>query len=607
MSERPQRVYTIASDAPFLDVLAKAVLRGFPYAEGHPHPSLAAWTILVPTRRAARELQDKLLIASGKPALVLPQIRPIGDLDEDVLEAQRPYVGLPEAISDIGREFALMALIDTWAAENPQLRLAQELAYAPQQTQSLAASLADLIDVMETEEVSFDRLPDAYLIDLAGHREAILSLFDLLSKKLPAQLMSENLMGARERRSRLIRLEAKRLTENPPAGPVIAAGSTGTIPATRELLKAISALENGAVILPALDEGTDAKSWEAVSPQHPQFAIKQLIEAIGIERENIITLGAASGDRAWLASELMRPSDVSDDWQKALAGKNDTIKRALENVSLVEARDKNDEASIIALMMRRALEKPTGDMALVTPDRDLARRVKANLFRWNIEVDDSAGEPLSRFGAASLLVLLMDAVEENFSASALQSLFSHPLATFGFERAHFSASARHIEVALFRSLPMIHGLEGLLPSFDLALKGSKGNTYPHPIVANLKEDDWHEMRTCLARVVEILGPLSPHSVTTFKDHLDGLVSVAEKISGDGFWEGPETEELETLAESLRQESSRLPVCDFARASATIRRHLQRIPVRDIKNAGTRLSILGLLEARLVHPQTVILG
>ncbi len=117
------------------------------------------------------------------------------------------------------------------------------------------------------------------------HREAILSLFDLVSKKLPALLMDENLIGAKERRSRLIRLEAKRLTENPPAGPVIAAGSTGTIPATRELLKAISDLENGAVVLPALDKGMDAKSWDAVSPQHPQFAIKQLIEAIGVERE----------------------------------------------------------------------------------------------------------------------------------------------------------------------------------------------------------------------------------------------------------------------------------------------------------------------------------
>jgi ATP-dependent helicase/nuclease subunit B len=115
------------------------------------------------------------------------------------------------------------------------------------------------------------------------------------------------------------------------------------------------------------------------------------------------------------------------------------------------------------------------------------------------------------------------------------------------------------------------------------------------------------MRECLARVAEILSPLSPRSITTFGEHLDGLVSVAEKISGDAFWEGPEAEALETLIESLRQESPRLPVCDFTRASATIRRHLQRIPVREIRNPGTRLSILGLLEARLVHPENIILG
>ena len=229
------------------------------------------------------------------------------------------------------------------------------------------------------------------------------------------------------------------------------------------------------------------------------------------------TLGTGSGNRAWLASELMRPSEVSDVWQQALAGQGGRIGQALANVSLVEARDKNDEASIIALMMRQVLEMPEGDMALVTPDRDLARRVKSNLLRWNIGVDDSAGEPLSRFGAASLLVLLMDAVEENFSASSLQSLFSHHLARFGFEREHFSASARNIEVALFRSVPMIHGLEGLLPSFEQAFQKSKTESHPHPIVARLKDSDWQDMRDCLTRVMEILGPLSHRPVTSFVD------------------------------------------------------------------------------------------
>jgi ATP-dependent helicase/nuclease subunit B len=221
MSERLQRVYTIASDAPFLDILAKAVMRGFPYTEQshEKHPSLAAWTILVPTRRAARELQEKLLIESGKPALVLPQIRPIGDLDEDVLEAQPTHIGLPDAISDIGREFALISLIDDWASEHPQLRLAQELANAPQQTQSLAASLAELIDVMETEEVSFDRLPG--ISDQSRFTEKRSSACSI-SAKTPRAVRRKR-MGRRAPQ-RLIGLR-RRLTENPPR-PVIAAGST---------------------------------------------------------------------------------------------------------------------------------------------------------------------------------------------------------------------------------------------------------------------------------------------------------------------------------------------------------------------------------------------
>lgn len=609
MNARQHRVFTIPSDAPFLDILSKAVLQGFPYKTGELETtqSLASSTILVPTRRAARELQMKLLADSGKSALVLPQIRPIGDIDEDILEIQETSLSLPDAISTIGRQFALTALVDEWIVANPHLRLAQELATSPQQIQSLARSLGELTDSLETEEISLERLPEAYLIDLAIHREAILSLLDLVRREMPALLLKEGLMGAKERRSRLIRLEAKRLAESPPAGPVIAAGSTGTIPATRELLKAISQLENGAVILPGLDQGMDEESWQTVSPQHPQYALKQLIEAVGLERNEITQLGASSGKRAWLASELMRPSDVADKWHQTLAGQSAGIKESLSDVSLVEARDKNDEASIIALVMRHELEKPSGNIALVTPDRDLARRVKANLTRWNIRVDDSAGEPLIRFGAAALLSLLMDAVENNFSATSLTALFAHHLARFDFERDHFLRAARNIELTLFRSAPMSGGLTGLLRSLEQAAKDAKIDSHLHPLVRRLADPDWLHMQDCLRCIADILTPLSMRPESALVQHLDALISVAERIAGDEFWMGPEAEAFELLLEILRVESHRFPPCNFNRAAATIRQQLQLVPLRENGSTGTRLAILGLLEARLIRPETIILG
>jgi ATP-dependent helicase/nuclease subunit B len=604
MDEKRANVFTIACDAPFLDVLAKQILEGFPIKGAE--PNLGALKVLVPTRRAARELQIKLLAQSERGALVLPNILPIGDIDEDLLDMGEIDDRLPNAITSIGRQFMLVGLIDEWVQKNPQERLAQETANSAQQAQSLAASMGELIDSLETEEISLERLGEAYNIDLAFHQAAVLGLLDLIQKRLPAKLHEEGLMGANARRSHLIRLEADRLTSKSPKGAIIAAGSTGTIPATRALLKAIAHLENGAVILPGLDQIMDDASWNAVTSQHPQHALKQLIEDLGVDRNAVPVMGQAGGARAWVASELMRPSDVADGWQQALSGQSGRMQQGLADFALLEARDKNHEASIIALLMRHELENPSGDIALVTPDRDLARRVKASLLRWNIHVDDSAGEPLIRFGAASLMSLVMDATINNFNAPSLCALFAHPLSCFGMEREAFLDISRTIDLALFRDTPVGAGLSGLKNAFDRAAL-NKGKLRRHALIENLGEADWQAIGECIDHIFAMLAPLENSSANDFAYHLDTLVSVTEAVAGEAFWQGDEADALETLITALRQEAHRFPACNFNRAATAIRYQLGSVAFRGERDQGARLSILGLLEARLIRPDTIILG
>jgi ATP-dependent helicase/nuclease subunit B len=72
-------------------------------------------------------------------------------------------------------------------------------------------------------------------------------------------------------------LEAERLAASPLRGPVIAAGSTGTVPATARLLQVIASLPNGAVVLPGLDLTLDDESWDRVGPEHPQAGMAALL------------------------------------------------------------------------------------------------------------------------------------------------------------------------------------------------------------------------------------------------------------------------------------------------------------------------------------------
>ena len=227
--------------------------------------------------------------------------------------------------------------------------------------------------------------------------------------------------------------------KNPPKGPVIAAGSTGCIPATAELLRVIANLPRGAVVLPGLDRTLDEASWSELDPGHPQFGLKQLLQRIDVERADVADWNEArDGSRERVLREALRPAPTTDAWRMIVErGETKEIAGGLEGVSLVEAGDPAEEALAIALILREALEEEGATAALVTPDRTLARRVAGELARWNVEIDDSAGRPLSHTPPGAFLCLLAEAADENFAPVPLLALLKHPLCTFGQDAARF--------------------------------------------------------------------------------------------------------------------------------------------------------------------------
>lgn len=602
------RLFTIAPDKPFLEVLAEQVLKGFPCTDGKPPGKLdlARWTILLPTRRAVRELEEIFFRLAGGSGVLLPRIRPLGDIDEDLLQPQHGIAELGTPVSVPGQLLLLMDLIDEWAAAHPTTRLAREIAAAPHQAGGLAQSLAELLDALETEDVDVTKIADLYGLESARHREAILEFLSIAREKYPQRLAAEKAMGPQARRSAILRREARRLEFTRTDRPFIAAGSTGSIPATCTLLKAIAGLPNGAVVLPGLDQFMDEASWTAVGPTHPQHAMRQLLARLNATRQMVTELGAPPGPRAWLASELMRPAEASHLWYEALQGQAARIGDAMQGVELVEARSVPEQALAAALILRECLETPGRTACLVTPDRQLARRVKAELRRWNITIDDSAGEPLVRFGGASLLNLLLEALLKDFAAEPLAALLRHHLAGFGLPPQESRRLASLIELALLRTGTGAPDIGKLSHALRLATETDNRRALPL-CLRHVTGAEWEQAIAQANRIAEVLRPLKGDPPATLAEHLDRLAKACEAIAGEAFWLGEGGEELSDAFALLKEESRFLRHCDLPRAAAILRHWLHGLPVRGPQRNAAPLTILGLLEARLIRADVMVLA
>src|SRR5436853_7679704 len=399
-------VFTIPASAPFLPTLIRALADGR-LVEGFPAgDDPLAWsraTLFLPTRRACTLARDAFLDVLHVEAAVLPRIVPLGDIDEDELAFAEAASGeveldITEATQPLERRLLLAQLILRWIA-TPGMRTESGqplVANTPASALSLADALARLMDDMTTRQVPWSKLDNLLPPEHDAYWQKTLEFLRIAREYWPAELANLNKIDPAERRDLLIEAERQRLAMQD--GPVIAAGSTGSMPATAKLLATIAKLSHGAVVLPGLDTDLDDDSWNLIGEGtdhpptfgHPQLAMHALLRRIGIGRADVEPL-AASSARERLTSEAMRPSEATERWAERID--ETTRAAALTNISVIEAANAEEEALTIAVALSEGVEQDK-TAALVTPDRALARRVVAALGRWNIEADDSGGDAL---------------------------------------------------------------------------------------------------------------------------------------------------------------------------------------------------------------------
>jgi ATP-dependent helicase/nuclease subunit B len=627
------RVFTIPASAPFLPTLIDALTSGklgLPLARDP--LALASATLYLPTRRACRLARDAFLARLKDDAAVLPRIVPIGDIDEDEIafaeaasgDSAAELLALPEALGALERRLLLTQLIAKWVV-TPALHGAGGMplvAQTPAAACALADDLARLIDDMATRGVSWHRLDELVPDAFDPYWQLTLQFLRIAREAWPQVLNERNCVEAVERRDRLIKAEAARL-ERKTDGPVIAAGSTGSIPATAELIATIARLPHGAVVLPGLDTDLDEESWrliaKAPAPGHPQFALQALLARIGIERGAVTAL-AASGGRERLVSEVLRPAEATDLWRQRTGdtGFGADVETAFQKITVIEAANAEEESLAIAVALREAVHQGKS-AALVTPDRALGRRVLAALARWTIAAEDSGGDALADTPPGIFARLAAEAALGGLAPVALLALLKHPLLHLGLRDQDSAAAA--LERAILRgprpragSAGLAHALTTLRGQLEKFWRKEPSDLHYSDPRTRLAETDLDAAADLVAALAVALNPLE--SIAGRSERLGELAArhraVLQALSGDGesagAFAGPDgaklADALEELAESKAAANLVVDASDYVELFIAA---LAGRNVRTAPRAGARVRILGTIEARLTDADRVVLG
>lgn len=584
-SSTTPRVYAVPIGTDF----SKSFVSGlFERAKTMPPQDFANVTIYVNTRRAARRIETLFV---QQTATLLPRLRVLSDLANDLFAP----ASLPLPTSALKRRLILANLVVALIDLEPDL--------APRSSVfALADSLGVLLDEMHGEAVPLEHLQGVDVGNASEHWERSLKFLNILTQ----YWASQELVDTEARQRAVIEAYCEHWRTSPPTHPIIVAGSTGSRGATALFMNAVANLPQGAVVLPGVDLETPSAVWDVLtSPQsnddHPQSMLARLTDKIGVKAGTLKLWAKTpvfSQDRNRLLSLALRPAPVTDQWLDEGPNHIHTVANATKNISMISASSPKEEAAAIALCLRAAAENETSAV-LISPDRNLTRRVAAQLSRWKIIPDDSAGEPLHLTPVGIFMRLTADVMAKPLSPANLIAVLKHPLTHKADQRPNHMRLTRDLELArLDRNTPLIRGGP---PVVDFQLLQNWAENKPDDVKQWVA---WLE-KTIAAVSDETNKPMSEWLAL----HSDLMVALSKGSTGDEpcLWDNPDGQEAELIFENLRAEVDDLSQWSAPDYAALLNSLLKGSEVRDAVKPHTNIAIWGTLEARVQGADLVIMA
>jgi len=601
-------VYNMPSGAPFLRSLAAGLTARL-------GDDLPRALVFLPTRRAVRALGDAFVqhaIEDGRGVALLPRMRPLADIDpeEPPFEPGELVGVVAPAMPSAQRRFDMARIVSRYHGRISELPL------TPAGALGLADQLLSVMDDAAMDEVTLsgaDKLEDMRA-RAAEHYQNAAKLFEIVGTHWPQYLSEQNMMEPMARRVALLNALTDHWTESPPDYPVIIAGSTGTLKATARLMRCVARLKDSAIILPGLDPNLRGEVWDKVSDQHPQNSLKRLIATIGVELEQVdnwspLVDAENMSARRRVLSEALVPADSADDWPGRIATlrgetPGDVFEKAFDGLSVIHAQSDEEEALTIALIMRDTLETQDATAALVTPDPALARRVKAKLRRWDVQVDYSQGEPLEETQLGAYLAGLLRVTLDPENPVDLAFLAKHPLTQFGQEPGKLKRDWERLERKALRGPRK--SFAALKRRFEAEPSGDNGAVFNSE-----KNREAFKNVSVFTEQAARLASLDAVDAVTWAQALaqlaEHLTAPPQEGGASQLWRGDAGEKAASIITSVMNHGASLGELSAEEFADLFSSLMRGKVVRPRYGMDPRLQVLGPLEARMLEADLVILG
>ena len=554
------------------------------------NPDVANNTIVyLPSSRLVKSLQDKIVESNNYKPIIMPQIKVLGgdSYESDYMSFNFGAIK-NEPVNKTYRRFWLAGMIRNFYAKLPQpqnITMSMALKSA-----DIVAKLFDDIDLYETDLDCIDELIKQ--LDLSAHWEINKTFIQYIKPDWDNTLKQQGLQNIGSYKASTLSMLSEYIYKQ--NKKVILAGLNPFYPALQRFMQSVADYDNGVVIINAYDGNLTQEQQQNVlkDQTHPLHNIQKFVDSCNM---NIQDFCSENPKRQELFTQAFLPAKDTKQWKN-----NPPSKDGFNNIKFIEAEDSFNEAMVIALMMRHALEKEDETTAFITDDRNLARLVASNLKRWNISIDDSSGMPLHQTPPAVFMRLVANLISEDFSAVSLVDLFKHPFCYSGDNRGDFLQKSRLFEKLVLRQIVGNISLENM-------------NDFIYEQIDNefnkeLDKQKAEELIEFIDSFKQKISPLKNKSNNDFKTMIESHINTCENLSSaDKLWAGDDGNALNKIIGDIYENCNQYEPNDINDYASAFTNLIVGESVRSTLGFHPRLYIWGLMEGRLQQVDNVIIG